>query len=55
MSNAETKTASQMENKSEVKDLQPEMQELNVAAAEQVRGGVSESVSLNFAKTEIKY
>lgn len=53
MSNAETKTTPKVENKPEVKDLQPEVQELDAADAEQVRGG--ESVTFNYTKIEMKY
>lgn len=55
MSNAEQKTAPKVENKTDVKDLQPEVQELNVADAEQVRGGLASSLSLNYSKIEISY
>lgn len=55
MSNAEKKTAPKAEQQAEVKDLQPEVEELEAADAEQVRGGVASSLSLNFSKIEMKY
>ena len=55
MSNAETKTAPKAENKNDVTDLQPEVQELEAADAEQVRGGLTSSLSLNYSKIEISY